>query len=273
MRSSSLLPASVVAFTALATLGCTGSVAEPSYPSAPSGGYSTSVGSAISSGESAPAPVSGRTSPSDFLVRPDTIEIAFVLTERGDSPDKILADLKTQTAAISQRLTEATGAPVVTRMCGASTSAVSGGGKAAIEGPPTFVVRVDGAIDIALPPQQDYWARSQSIASLVKATLELHASSKPGEKAAEETVEKALTMGFSEPRPLVKEVDKYRAKLLERWTQRARELATAAQSDKAPLAIVDCTPPGDIEQRVISLEEVSLSLPVSCKLSTVRPAP
>lgn len=267
MRS---LPLVLASFAALVALGCMSPASpEPSYPSAPSG-YSTSVGSAVTSGDS-PVPVPARSNPSDFIVRPDTLQIAFVLTDRGADPQKILADLKTRAEAIAQRLKEAAGATIATKMCGASTSAVHGGGKALsdAEAATTYVVRVDGSVDITLPAEQDYWARSQSIAALVKATIELHAATKGPDKDSPTT----LSAGFSEPRPLVKDTEKYRPNLLARWTQRARELAAAAQSDKAPLAVVDCTPPGDVEQRVVSLEEIALTLPVSCKLSALRAAP
>lgn len=262
MRS---LPFVLSSFVALFALGCVGSPSpEPSYPSV-STGYSASLGASVTSGPSAPTPSSGRTNPSDFVVRPDALQLAFVLTDSGADPQKILADLKTRAEAITQRLKEAAGAPVTVRMCGASTSAAGSSGKMASDEVAEYAVRVDGAVDVTLPEAQDYWARSQSIAALVKATIELHAATKVPEN-------KTLSLGFSAPQPLVKDPDHYRARLLERWTARARELAAAAQSDKAPLAVVDCTPPGDIEQRVISLEEIALSLPVSCKLSALRPA-
>ena len=74
----------------------------------------------------------------------------------------------------------------------------------------------------------------------------------------------------------MKDPEQYRDKLLARWLQRTKKLATAAEAEKSPLAIVDCTPPGDIEQRVVSMEEISLALPVACRLGAAgdtRPRP
>jgi hypothetical protein len=247
-------------FLALLTLGCLGSSGvASSHPSA-STGYSASVGSSLSSGMGAVSAVSPRASPGGFVVRPDTIEITFVLTGRGADPRAILADLRTRAQAITQRLGEAAGSPVTSKMRGVSTSADG----SELAEPAVYVVRVDGSIDVALAAEQDYWARSGLWVSIVAATRDLVAAMKSSETGVD--------LGFSAPRPLLKDAEELRPKLLELWTERARQLAKIAQSDKAPLAIVDCAPPGDIDQRVASLEEISLSLPVNCKLSSTAAA-
>ncbi|WP_437646418.1 hypothetical protein [Sorangium sp. So ce362] len=252
-------------FLALHTLGCLGSSgAASSHPSA-STGYSASVGSSLSSGMGAVSAVSPRASPGGFVVRPDTIEITFVLTGRGADPRAILADLKTRAQAITQRLGEAAGSPVTSKMRGVSTSADG----SELAEPAVYVVRVDGSIDVALAAEQDYWARSGLWVSLVAATRDLVAATKSSDTKSSET---GVDLGFSAPRPLLKDAQKLRPKLLELWTERARQLAKLAESDKAPLAIVDCAPPGDIDQRVVSLEEISLSVPVNCKLSSTAAA-
>lgn len=147
-------------------------------------------------------------------------------------------------------------------MCGASTSAIAGG-KALSDEPPSYQVRVDGSIEIKLAPEQDYWARSQLMAALAKVTREIAASLK--------SADPHIDVAFSELLPLVKDASQHRAKLLSRWALRARELAQLAQIDKAPLAVTDCSPPGEVEQRVVSLEEIALVLQVSCKLTAIEP--
>src|SRR4051794_28428374 len=89
----------------LSTAACVG---EPlgSGASSPSqsSGYSTSSGSSISSSESVPVNVAPRPGPNELVVRPDIVEIAFVLAKVGPDPDKILTKLKEQADAIAQQI-------------------------------------------------------------------------------------------------------------------------------------------------------------------------
>jgi hypothetical protein len=39
-----------------------------------------------------------------------------------------------------------------------------------------------------------------------------------------------------------------------------------AQSERAPLQVVNCEPPGPVTQQAVSVDEVVLSLSVSCRL-------
>jgi hypothetical protein len=71
----------------------------------------------------------------------------------------------------------------------------------------------------------------------------------------------------------VKEPEGHRAQLTEQWLRRARSFAEAAQAASAPLLLVDCAPPGAIEQRPISLLEVGLSLSVACRLDALSAEP
>jgi hypothetical protein len=71
---------------------------------------------------------------------------------------------------------------------------------------------------------------------------------------------------------IVKNPESYRAKLTEQWVQRAHAFAAAAQAREAPLHLLDCAPPGDIIQKQRSLEEVSLSLAVNCRLGSLKAA-
>jgi len=75
---------------------------------------------------------------------------------------------------------------------------------------------------------------------------------------------------FDELRPAVKDAEPHRAKLVARWVTRARAFADAAETEAAQLHLIECTPPGEIEQKVISLEEIALSLAVSCRVDALR---
>ena len=51
-----------------------------------------------------------------------------------------------------------------------------------------------------------------------------------------------------------------------RWVERARSFMSLAQSERAPLQVVNCEPPGPVTQQAVSVDEVVLSLSVSCRL-------
>jgi len=61
------------------------------------------------------------------------------------------------------------------------------------------------------------------------------------------------------------------AELTRRWVERVRAFTVQAQSEKVPLHLVGCEPPGEVKQQELSVDEVVLSLTVSCRLGTVGP--
>jgi hypothetical protein len=73
-------------------------------------------------------------------------------------------------------------------------------------------------------------------------------------------------------RVAVKDTESYRGKLTELWVQRARAFASAAQAHQAPLYLLDCSRPGDIRQKQQSLEEIALSLSMTCRLGSLKSA-
>jgi hypothetical protein len=132
-------------------------------------------------------------------------------------------------------------------------------------------VVVDGSIDVRLAPELDYWKRGRLLAAVAKVTGAIEASFK---EARDEETKRERGARFNEPAVTVKDLETHRAKLAEQWVKRARAFGDAAQTATAPLNLVDCAVPAQIEQRVISLEEVGLSLPMTCRLDVIgRRAP
>ena len=80
-------------------------------------------------------------------------------------------------------------------------------------------------------------------------------------------------MSLSRTQVIVKNPESYRGKLTELWVQRARAFAAAAQAREAPLYVLDCAPPGDIVQKQRSLEEIALSLSLTCRLGSLKAPP
>jgi hypothetical protein len=251
----------------VAASGCASTA--PSYPSQPSisgSGYSGSVGSSFSGGDGFSAP-QRQPARGELVVRPDAIVIVFAVKETNPDAQKAIASLQAFTADIARRFQEATSGASSMKMCGASVQPISKG-KAKDSEVTEYAVIVDGSIEIALAPEQDYWARSRLIAALSLVTRAIASPAPP--PAAEDAKEPppAPAVRFDEPQILVKDPEIHRAKLTERWIKRARDLAAAAQDPAAPLHLMDCAPPAPIEQRPISLEEIALSLAMTCRVDT-----
>lgn len=197
----------------------------------------------------------------ELVVRPDTITIVFALKKKDLDPQKAIGALEKAAADVLARFQEATSGAATMKMCGASVRPVSQG-KSDDGDAVMYAVVVDGSIDVRLAPEQDYWARSRLIASITQATRRLTAPSKDDASRAD--------MRFDEPQITLKDPEVHRAKLVERWAARARAFGDAVQAAAAPLYMLDCAPPAPIELRPISLEEVGLSLSVSCRVDTPR---
>ncbi|WP_437283268.1 hypothetical protein WME90_22615 [Sorangium sp. So ce375] len=239
--------------------GCAGA----SYDAVPSPSLSPSLSSASSSSFSAPSgpAVPGRAAVhADLVVRPDVIVLGFALRETDADPQRALAAARTSVDDLARRFGEATSGASALRMSGAAF-APAVVGKSDEEVKETSAV-VDGVIEVRLAPELDFWARSKLIAAITAVAREVSASAgaaKDGRRGAT----------FEAPRAEVKDPEAHRAALADRWLRRARSFAEAAQAAPAPLLLLDCAPPGAIEQRAISLEEVGLSLSVTCRLDAL----
>lgn len=244
------------------------------YPSTPSSvasssGYSASLGSSTDSGAGISVPARGAVQ-ADLVVRPDVILLGFALKETDADPQKALAAAQAATAEVTQRLQKATGGAAAVRMCGTSVAPAPASAAYSKEDDkeekapaPRFAVVVDGSIEVRLGGELDYWARSRMVAAIAQATRELA-------DATKDVKDGSRGARFDEPRPAVKDAEPHRAKLVARWVTRARAFAEAAETETAQLHLIECTPPGEIEQKVISLEEIGLSLPVSCRVDALR---
>jgi hypothetical protein len=253
----------------VAASGCAG--AAPPYESQPSisgSGYSSSVGSSFSGGDGFSAP-QRQQARGELVVRPDAIVIVFAVKETNADAQKAIASLQAFTADIARRFQEATSGASSMKMCGASVQPVSKG-KVKDSEVTEYAVIVDGSIEIALAPEQDYWARSRLIAAITLVSRALASPPVPPAVDSEKEPPPAPAVRFDQPQILVKDPEVHRAKLTERWIKRARDLAAAAQDPAAPLHLMDCAPPAQIEQRPISLEEIALTLAVTCRVDALH---
>jgi hypothetical protein len=243
--------------------GCAG--ASYDAASAPSmSPYSSSMGSSSMSAPSAPAVPNRAAVQADLVIRPDVLVLGFALKETDADPQRALAAAHAAANDLAHRLGEATAGAAAIKMCGAAFHP-AGTGKSDEEPAATSAV-VDGEIEVRLAPDLDYWARSRLVAAITQLTREVTAAAgaaKDGRRGA----------SFEAPSARVKDPEAHRAALTDRWLRRARSFAEAAQAAQAPLLLLDCAPPGAIDQRAISLEEVGLSLSVACRLDALPGRP
>jgi hypothetical protein len=257
-----LSPSVLAVILTLSALGCESGGGFPGPSSMSGSGYSgsSSAPSSYSGGSQMNVPnrAAGR---ADLVVRPDALVIVFALKETQADGQQALAGLKEVAADMERRLKETTAGAASMKMCGVSIQAEPG--KKVDDGEAGEVtVLVDGSIEVKLAPELDFWARSRLLASVAKVTRELSGqlrSSKPERMAR-----------FNEPSVVVLDPEVHRAKLTEAWIKRSREFAAAAQASPAPLYLLDCAPPARIEQLPISLEEVGLTLPMTCRIDALR---
>lgn len=268
--SSSFRMFAALSALAIGNVGCAsaGGYSEPSVSSFSAPSSSGYLGS--SSGVSDLSVPNRGEARGELIVRPDTVSIMFAFREKHADAQQALANLEAAVADMERRLKEATGGAASVRMCGAAIRREAGGKSAdAEEGDAT--VLVDGSIDVGLAPELDYWRRGRLLAAIAKVTGAVERSFKEATnkelKEGEAKIERAAR--FNEPAVTVKDLEVHRAKLVEKWVKRARAFGDAAQSGAAPLQLVDCAVPAQIEQRVISLEEVGLSLPITCRLDVL----
>ena len=263
----------LAALSALAAfnVGCgasAGGYPEPSvssgYSSPSTSGYSGSV-----SGVSHLSVPNRGDARGELIVRPDAVSIVFAFREEGPDAQQAFASLEAAIGDMERRLKEATSGAASVRMCGIAIQRAPGG-KADDGSEGAVSVVVDGSIDLGLAPELDYWKRGRLLAAVAKVTKAIAASFG---KAPDGEAKPERAARFNEPVVMVKDLEAHRAKLLERWTRRARAFGDAAQTAAAPLHLMDCAVPAQIEQHVVSLEEVGLSLPVTCRLDVLGGRP
>jgi len=238
-------------------------------------GFSEGAPSSMS-GSSGPSSYSQPSSPSEpglpgnrqttgnLVVRPDVLTIPFRLRAQGPDLARSLAALEAKATEIGNRVKGATGGSTTVRTTGFSVAPTSSGKSKSDD----RAALVDGCVEVPLPAALDYWGRARLVVALSETT-------RPSlYRASAHDDEPEVDASFDAPHAGVKDPEAFRTELIKVWVKRARGLAAAAQTDAAPLSLVDCAPPAEITQDPISLEEVGLSMRFACRLDTVGgPAP
>lgn len=189
----------------------------------------------------------------DKIVRPDQLVQSFALSVE-DQPGLGFEALRAASEQLEKRANEELGGRASLRLRGVRRQAT--GGK--IAGADAYVVVLDGDVVTALPVDAPFWDRGNAV---ITAQRLAHAIVEEGLGP-----EGKVKASFSAPSASIAEPEVYRAELVKLWSTRVHSFATAAERSGAPLAVVDCRPPGPVVQRVVSLEEVALSIDLACRL-------
>ncbi len=187
--------------------------------------------------------------PAELVARPDLLRFNLTLEAPVEAP---LSALRAAAEELGKRLGAATGNRAKVKWRGLTATAPE-------EQNPALVLAVDGAAEVTLPAEQDAWARLTLVAAVDRALSEARAKGLSGQ----------VKFNHTPPEAVLKNPEAHRGELLAQWLKRSRELAEAAQSQKAPLVFTHCEPAPRVSVTPISLEEVGLSLPLSCGLEVL----
>jgi hypothetical protein len=198
-----------------------------------------------------------------LVVRPDALLMTANIEKRDASAAQALAQAQLAATELVARLQQVAGAGAIFTPCATMVKPLAYNAKAAAQAE-KFSVGLSGRIEIGLAPELDYWKRSALIVALAELAKRYEDAS------IANTPDKGVSLVGM--KVIVKNPDAHRAKLTEQWVQRAHAFAAAAQTREAPLHLLDCAPPGEIVQKEKSLEEVWLSLAVSCRPGSLKAA-
>ncbi|RJS15794.1 hypothetical protein DRW03_32445 [Corallococcus sp. H22C18031201] len=196
----------------------------------------------------------------DKLVRPDLLTLRFSVRQESEVAAQALPALKAVVDKLVRASAEATHAEVAPRMKTFGTE--TGSSRKLSSDSDKSAVAVHGVLEVAMPATMDFWGRSELMARLIQVA----------KTTAAESEKQGVRLYFSAPEPSLRDADAHRADLLRRWVERTRSFTLSAQSEAAPMGPVECSTPEAVQQRPVSLEEVALTLPVSCRLAVLPAA-
>lgn len=204
-------------------------------------------------GPSAPAPARGTPPAASVVVRPDVLEVDFALRIVVDDPDVGVRTLAETTKTIEARFGEVVPKGALTlRMRAMNVEPVHASGKAKRDSaePAPVTVTADGRLVVALAPSQDYWERSHLAARM---------------KAAADRLAVHSVVGFGHIEPHVRSPEAVRAELAQRWASHRKQSAREVQAGDGVLAREVCAPAARVVERIVSFEEIELTLPIECR--------
>jgi hypothetical protein len=205
--------------------------------------------------------VSVRESPplrAELTVKPDVLRVPLSVSLEADEAAPLLASLRQACEQLRRRVQERLGTEVSFQPQNLRFDRGGGSKKLALTESDTHLLTLEGWLELPLAAEQDFWERAARLGALTRACQEAEGDSRQSRKLPR--------FGFGAARALVARPEAHRDELLRRYVARVRETAAALGSAGVPLSVVECVPAGAVEQTTHSLEEVGLSLPLTCRL-------
>ncbi|MBL8610194.1 MAG: hypothetical protein JNL38_22855 [Myxococcales bacterium] len=257
-------------------VACGGAASEGAHPVYSALPQTSSASQSIFSGSGSSASVSAPSAPHDpaptpgarpsetlvnVVAKPDVLVLKVALRAANTDATRAVDDLKTLGAEIERAFQKSAGADSKLVMYGATVELDGPHKKSGDKEPQRLAVTAQGAIEIPLRKDAGYWDRARTFSAAMQVA----------EHENRALCEGPLRAHVSSAEARVKNAQGFRDELLERWAKNNRTFAKTAQLADKPLEATSCTPPSEVHQRMVSLEEVELTLPVSCQpLQIVR---
>jgi hypothetical protein len=188
-------------------------------------------------------------------VRPDLLVVGFAVRDLGATPQAALEAARGKVDSVAAELIRASRSTTIKKTKGFQLARNMRDGKLI-----DVSATVDGVLEVPLSPNEDFWARSQLYVAIVETAQRV--------VAAYETQDGLRAVSFETPAFRIADPEAQRAELIQRWVERARQFAAAAQSEQALLFIRSCAPPGPVVQKSTAFDEVSLELAIDCRIDT-----
>ena len=148
-----------------------------------------------------------------LVVRPDLLTAEFAVREVRPTSAAALEAAQASAATVTSTLAHATGNTSTTKLRGMSIAKVIRNKQ-----PVGVVVTVDGALEVPLPKELDFWGRQRLYVAVLEATAWLAESIHTPE-------EPLSAVRFENLQPGLKDPEAFRAELTDRWVARARAFA------------------------------------------------
>ncbi|MCB9702637.1 MAG: hypothetical protein H6711_12135 [Myxococcales bacterium] len=187
-----------------------------------------------------------------LIVRPDLLRSTLVARVEGVEIAEAVALLEGASVALAEALGRALpGARL--RPLGFDLAAE---GKSKSREVDPHVASLTGVIEIPLATELGFWDRARTVAALATITQAAVARGR--------SLRPPVIAVFGAPQASLRDPERHRGALIERWLGRARELTALAEARglSGGLRLAAMATPGAVQQRPISLEEVELELDI-----------
>ncbi len=193
----------------------------------------------------------------EVVVRPDTLQLQVTLIRVDRDPEAALTAIEEVAVKVQQALGDLKGQKTSLSWTGSQVSVwTDDKGRS-----PTPQVSLTAIVELPMPAEADLLQRARWQVAMVKARDAL--------VEAYPDARKGVQILCGTPQAVVSAPDEHRPALVQRWAKQMQEFVAAAQTPGVPLAVVDCQPPGAIQQQHLSLDGVKLTLAVECRVDLV----